>query len=319
MFVCFQTLNMWSRVFGHLCHNSTIELAECILWFQRWLCAASWPIDPSNLLVVASQLPLTCGHVEQESVMSFGCQSLPRPSLNAKCRVCEDMQVARCLCNFPAAPFLKAGSSEWQGATLRFCQIWSEIKSTGSFGWPGDPCYCVWAKVRGRLDELASLSVANSREGYWGCFGSRGLLFICKLFRKWCVSVFVLCGTHGIVSSRCSHDLFDLTIRPQRLVPQFAPRLKCVRKSLRFCFRPWPSQCTFSPTRALNVNALCMAPTIHPFYCATIFGVKNCVKLSIELHNCLFDYVVFNITRWRPPILFKKSSGLQSKALNDLL
>lgn len=38
------------------------------------------------------------------------------PSLNAKCRVCEDMQVARCLCNFPPAPFGKASSSEQQGS-----------------------------------------------------------------------------------------------------------------------------------------------------------------------------------------------------------
>lgn len=257
------------------------------------------------------------------------CLPLPRPSLNAKCSVCEDMQVARCLCNFPAAPFRKAGSSEWQGATLRFCPIWSEIKSTGSFGWPGDPCYCVWAKVRGRLEELASLSVANSKRR--PCFqrthgrGTEDVLAVedCCLFVNCSGSDAWVClccaARNGIVSSRCSHDLFDLTIRPQRLVPQFAPRLKCVCKSLRFCFCPWPSKCTFSPTRALNVNALCMAPTIHPFYCATIFGVKNCVKLSIELHNCLFDYVVFNIIRWRPPTLFKNSSDLQSEALNDLL
>lgn len=61
------------------------------------------------------QKTLTCGHIEQESVMSFGF-TVVCPSLNAKCRVCEDMQVARCLCNFPPAPFGKASSSEQQGS-----------------------------------------------------------------------------------------------------------------------------------------------------------------------------------------------------------
>lgn len=84
----------------------------------------------------------------------------------------------------------------------------------------------------------AALVSENTREGYWGCFGSRGLLFICKLLRKWCVSVFVRCGTHGLVSLRCPHDLFDSTIKPQRLVPQFAPCLKCVCKSFKFLFLP---------------------------------------------------------------------------------
>lgn len=87
--------------------------------------------------VVASQ------HVGQESVMSFGWTvvDLPRPlaphappTLNAKCRVCQDMQVARCLCNFPATH-------------LNNKPLF--VKCAGSFGGPGDPLLLCVGKGQG--------------------------------------------------------------------------------------------------------------------------------------------------------------------------
>lgn len=44
----------------------------------------------------------------------------------AKCRVCEDMQVARCLCNFPPAPSEKT-SSMLTTASQRAC-LWNHIR-----------------------------------------------------------------------------------------------------------------------------------------------------------------------------------------------
>lgn len=117
--------------FGLQWHNSKFNWPEHIKWFQGWLCVASRPTDPSNFIILAFFF-LTCGQIEQESVMSFGftvvCPSLP-PSLNAKCRVCEDMQVARCLCNFPPAPFgRRARCNNHKPVVLLSNSAWLEIQ-----------------------------------------------------------------------------------------------------------------------------------------------------------------------------------------------
>lgn len=46
----------------------------------------------------------------------YGCVWSPP---YAKCRVCEDMQVARCLCNFPPAPFKRQAPFERQARCAR--------------------------------------------------------------------------------------------------------------------------------------------------------------------------------------------------------
>lgn len=71
----------------------------------------------------------------------------PHTHTHAKCRVWEDMQVARCLCNFPPAPFgRQARCNNNEPVLLLLNLAWLEIQKFSS--WPKEPCYCVWARVR---------------------------------------------------------------------------------------------------------------------------------------------------------------------------
>ncbi len=77
------------------------------------------------------------------------CSGPPLP--HAKCRVCEDMQVARCLCNFPPAPFKRQAQCNNNETVLltKSNSAWLEFQRF--FAWPKDPCYFLWARVRTAL------------------------------------------------------------------------------------------------------------------------------------------------------------------------
>lgn len=68
--------------------------------------------------------------------LSFGffwlSDPLPLPLPHAKCRVCEDMQVARCLCNFSSAPFERQAPCNSKRAQSCLYQIGPGLKSRGS-------------------------------------------------------------------------------------------------------------------------------------------------------------------------------------------
>lgn len=69
----------------------------------------------------------------------------------AKCIVCEDMQVARCLCNFPPAPFERWARCNNNNNNnkpvwlLKLNSAWLQFQRF--FPWPEGPCYSVWARV----------------------------------------------------------------------------------------------------------------------------------------------------------------------------
>lgn len=115
--------------FGLQWHNSNLNWPEHIKWFQGWLCVASRPTDPSNFIILAFFFPYMWTHWARvcDVFWFYGCLPLP-PSLNAKCRVCEDMQVARCLCNFPPAPFRRrARCNNHKPVVLLSNSAWLEI------------------------------------------------------------------------------------------------------------------------------------------------------------------------------------------------
>lgn len=138
---------------------------------------------------------------------------------------------------FPSGS-LWEGQLIWTTGKPVFASVKFGLKFRGSFGWPGDPCYSAWAKVRGCPEELAPLRVANSERQPWfqrtHGRGTEDVLAVkdCCLFVNCSGSdVWVRlsgAGTYGLVSWRCSHDLVDSTIRPRRLVPKFTPCEKCV-------------------------------------------------------------------------------------------
>lgn len=116
----------------------------------------------------------------------YGCVwSLPLP--HAKCRVCEDMQVARCLCNFPSSSLQRrahCNSYEWV----------SLLKSNSAWLWIPDVLAGTW-----RLSLSLSVGGRGSGPGLGRRTSRRGTRDVvenkdstkccvfCKLLRKWCV------------------------------------------------------------------------------------------------------------------------------------
>lgn len=94
---------------------------------------------------------LTCWHRTREEIVCdvfwfYGCVWSPP---YAKCIVCEDMQVARCLCNFPPAPFERwarcNNNNNKPVWLLKLNSAWLQFQRF--FPWPEGPCYSVWARV----------------------------------------------------------------------------------------------------------------------------------------------------------------------------
>lgn len=103
-----------------------------------------------SLLYYDPGLILTCWHIGQGwRLWCFLVLWLCLVPPYAKCRVCEDMQVARCLCNFPPAPFERqawCNNNNKPVLLLKSNSAWPEFQRF--FAWPKDPCYLAWARVR---------------------------------------------------------------------------------------------------------------------------------------------------------------------------
>lgn len=68
---------------------------------QGWLCGGKL-IPSINIMILIYSHMLTCW--TRVEIVCFLASWLCLVPPYAKCRVCEDTQVARCLCNFPPAP-----------------------------------------------------------------------------------------------------------------------------------------------------------------------------------------------------------------------
>lgn len=125
---------------------------------------------------------------------------------HAKCRVCEDMQVARCLCNFPPAPFERQAQCNINEAVLltKSNSAWLEFQRF--FAWPKDPCYFVWPRVRTALvswpsaqltgwsSRSVTLQVSPGLREQVG--GVLGMLWRIRIL--WDVLFFVNCSESGV-------------------------------------------------------------------------------------------------------------------------
>lgn len=92
----------------------------------------------SNMLTLWTRVEIVC------DVFGFMVVwSPPMPNV-----VCEDMQVARCLCNFPPTPSKRQARHNNNEPVLHMKSNSAWLEFQRFFARHKDPCYFVWARVR---------------------------------------------------------------------------------------------------------------------------------------------------------------------------